>query len=417
VNIALLGDTAGTYTLAQRLLDDNASRVFHYGASVKVPSTNRYHPLFSLDRNLDKFILDIPVGKTIDLMFPLSLNYQLWPKFRQTMLNYGIPLLMPDANVAMLEWSKVIGKKFLEEAGVPTTEYSVYKKQELIDNFFKIKRPFVLKFDQDWRAGLQTVIINDDNVDEEYNQLTSPDLKRFYEARLGDWIDQEFVVEQYIEIDREISYHVLCNDVSWAYIGSARDYKKRYEGDIGFNTAGMGSYSPVDEFPNDVHLYADKIIKLIWKKGYSMKGILYLGIAITKTGKPLVLEINTRPGDPEIQSILPLIENNLPNLLYDAAMNKKLPTVTFNDMHTVSLRVISSNYNLGSAKFDERERPQLWPLVGGIKMGMTHPNDLLFSVLTVTDATRIGASDRLYKFLKNKFMGDYTFRADIGYLK
>ena len=417
MNIALFGESAGTYSLAQQLVEEPNTRVFHYGANFKVPSTNLYHPLFPFGADLKKFILNIPQGKTIDLVFPLTLNYQLWPEFRQKMLNHGIPLLMPDENVAALEWSKVKGKQFLEEAGVPTTEYVVYKKNELIENFFKIKRPFVLKFDQDWRAGLQTIIITDENVQSEYEKITSPDLKRFYISGLvGDWIDQEFVVEEYIHIAREISYHALCNDHSWTYIGSARDYKKRYENDVGFNTAGMGSYSPVDEFPNDIHSYADKVIQLMWRKGYSMKGILYLGIAIDDKGNPFVIEINTRPGDPEIQSILPLIDNNISELLYLAATNKTLPTVKFKNECAVSIRVVSKEYNLTSNSNHKQTLPQIWPLAGGIKMGITNPDGLLFSVLTVTDVTIKSASDRLYKFLENKSMGDYTFRSDIGYL-
>lgn len=418
MNIALFGETAGTYSLAQHLIEEPDTRVFHHGASFKVPSTNRYHPLFSFGDDIKKFILNIPQGKTIDLIFPLTLNYQLWPEFRQKMLNYGIPLLMPDENVAALEWSKVKGKQFLEEAGVPTTEYTVYKKDELIENFFKIKRPFVLKFDQDWRAGLQTIIITDDNIQSEYEKITSPDLKRFYISRLlGNWVDQEFVVEKYINITREISYHALCNDNSWTYIGSARDYKKRYEGDVGFNTAGMGSYSPVDKFSNDIHTYADKVIQLMWKKGYSMKGILYLGIAVDDDGNSFVLEINTRPGDPEIQSILPLIDNNISELLFLAATNKTLPEIKFKNQCAVSIRVVSNEYNLTSDINYKREQPQLWPLAGDIKMGITHPDDLLFSVLTVTDVTIKSASDKLYKFLENKSMGDYAVRSDIGYMK
>ena len=96
----------------------------------------------------------------------------------------------------------------------------------------------LLKYANIWRAGLQTVVVTNDNFQEEY-----ADLLKTIESNPG----TEFVVEEFIKSTAEYSYHAWCNSTGWKYIGSARDYKKRYENDIGHNTAGMGSYSPVDD--------------------------------------------------------------------------------------------------------------------------------------------------------------------------
>jgi phosphoribosylamine--glycine ligase len=410
MNIALFGESAGTYSLSQHLLKlKNVSRVFHYGASPKVYSSSNYHPLFTLEPDVKKFVLDLPSKHHFDLIFPLGINYQVWEEFRKTMLGKKIPMILPDPEITKLEWSKIKGKEFLLEAGVPTTEYSVYKKTELLKNFYNITRPFVLKYDRDWRAGMQTVIVTDENVIEEFNTVKNS--TRYY-MKEEDQSRQQFLIEKFITIKKEFSYHAICNNKGWRYLGSARDYKKRYETDIGFNTSGMGAYSPVEIFDQVVHTYADKIFNLMRLKGYDTRFILYLGIAITDDNDPIVLEINARPGDPEFQTIYPLIENDLADLLYKAGADEDLPEVMFTDKTALSLRIVHKDYKLENDKTNDF--PQLWPIPGNVSIAITEPPFLLHSVVTTVDDNLELARETVYNFLKNKRMGSYTYRTDIG---
>jgi hypothetical protein len=100
------------------------------------------------------------------------------------------------------------------------------------------------------------------------------------------------------------------------------------------------------------------------------------------------------------------------------ASNQPIPDVVHNDRVGVSVRIVNKDYS------DEMEHtshriasPQLWPLTDNIKFTKVINDRLLHSVLTVSDTTREAGADRIYKFLENKPMGDYTFRTDIGYLK
>lgn len=410
MNIALFGETASTYSLSQHLLKlQNVSRVFHYGASPKVYSSSNYHPLFTLESDVKKFVLDLPSKYHFDLIFPLGINYQVWKKFRSTMIGTKIPMILPDPEITKLEWSKIKGKEFLLEAGVPTTEYSVYGKTELLKNFYNITRPFALKYNQDWRAGMQTVIVTDENLEEEFNTIKNS--TRYY-MKDEDHSRQKFLIEKFVKIKKEFSYHAICNNKGWRYIGSARDYKKRYENDIGFNTSGMGAYSPVESFDQIVHTYADKIFNLMRSKGYDTRFVLYLGIAVTDDG-PIVLEINTRPGDPEFQTIYPLIKNNFADLLYSAGADEDLPEITFIDKTSMSLRIIHKDYKLENNQ--TIDFPQLWPVPGNISIAITEPPFLLHSVITTIDDNLVLARENIYNFLKNKRMGSYTYRTDIGF--
>ena len=58
----------------------------------------------------------------------------------------------------------------------------------------------------------------------------------------------------------------------------------------------------------------NKTLLGIQEEGFDFKGVIFFGIMITKKGTYL-LEYNVRFGDPETQSVLPLMENDFLELL------------------------------------------------------------------------------------------------------
>ena len=62
--------------------------------------------------------------------------------------------------------------------------------------------------------------------------------------------------------------------------------------------------------------------------------------------------------------------------------------------------------------------PTLWPAESDIYISLNRKRSLLNSVITTTSEYTVEhAADKLYKFLSNKTMYDFTYRKDIGYLK
>ena len=167
-----------------------------------------------------------------------------------------------------------------------------------------------------------------------------------------------------------------------------------------------------------INEYADSIVSFLKQKGTPYVGSLYLGIMIDETGTPQVLEINTRFGSPEIESIIPTIETNLLDIFYSAAANKNIPDIKFNDNCGVSIRIVNKIYDESVlAKNKYFERPILWPVTGNIILSHGSRAKLLNSLVSVEGQSIEAASDQLYNFLKTKFMGDFVYRTDIGYLK
>lgn len=418
MKIAIFGNIPGAHFLCQHLLQcDGVKKVYHLGAADIAHSTDRYIKLLPLFDSIEtpdarEYIINAVNNLDADLILVATNTFQLWPAFQKAVEATGIPALLPTTDHALLEWSKITGKKLLNQLGIPTPAYYELSADELINKFSTISRPFVLKFDRDWRAGLQTVIITDDNYQDEYVKLVASGTTRYLDY-FGEFTDQKFIVEEYIESGRELSYHALCNATGWTYLGAARDYKKRYNNDVGHNTTGMGAYR-INNVDFRIHTYADKIVSYFKEQGTPYIGVLYLGIMINKNGTPIVLEINTRPGDPEFTVIAPGIKDNLSRLLYDAATNKELPQLTFTDDCTVSIRLVNNNYTL--TLNEGVIQPSIAP-TNDIAVSLNETRTLLHSVITTTAPTRELAADKLYSFLKNADTGDFTYRTDIGYLE
>ena len=417
MKILLLGYTSSTEFLAKQLASHSSvEKVYHFGAESTSKIEGNYFPIiFDLKRSdISRFILDYIEKADVDLIIPMMAFHQIWPEFYQTLEKKGIPYLMPRPEHGQLEFSKIKTKKILEKIGVPTPKYQILSLEEVLEYFKDIPRPFVLKYDQDWRYGLQTVVITDDNVDSEYKYICQQGDKRFT-LNIGDFINQQFIIEEFLTGSREYSYHALCNSQGWAYIGSARDYKKRFEGDQGFNTAGMGAYSLKDRVNPIVHSYAEKILKYLSDQGTPYKGFLYLGIMEDQHGNPQILEINTRPGDPEINTILSVIENDILELLYNTATNKSLSPVIFSSKESVAIRTVNKEYNIHRCN-SKRVFVDNVPLHVVQSKNAGEPT-IANSVFTCTADSVEEASNKLYNFLKDIDFKDYTYRTDIGYLK
>jgi len=246
---------------------------------------------------------------------------------------YTVPAIIPSRTNAMLEWDRVQTKEMFQKLGIPTPGFRVFVLDDLLDQFYSFAKPFVVKFNRDNKFGMQTIIVTKDNYESAFDYIKSSDwtCKQLFPNE-----QRNFLVEEYIPADREYSYHALFGQCNWQYFGSACDYKQN---DLGENTPGMGAY-----FTNDidavVHEYADKIYHYL-KETDPYIGFIFLGILVSN-GVPYVLEINIRSGDPEIQTIVPTINNDIAELLYLTATGKEIPKITFNSLKPVAISLWGS---------------------------------------------------------------------------
>jgi phosphoribosylamine---glycine ligase len=213
----------------------------------------------------------------------------------------------PNSDAARLEGSKAFCKEVMVAAGVPTAAYSVVKTpeegMEAVTDY-----PVVIK--ADGLAAGKGVIIAENEAEA---RAALEDLlvgRRFDTTKV--------VVEEHL-VGEEISLQAVCDGVTALPLASAQDYKRIFNGDLGPNTGGMGSYSPVPavddararEICATVH---QPVLDVLARRGSPFHGILYAGLMMTADG-PKVLEFNVRFGDPETQAVLPRLRSDLLELL------------------------------------------------------------------------------------------------------
>jgi phosphoribosylamine--glycine ligase len=232
----------------------------------------------------------------------------------------GDPLFGPTQRAARLESSKVFAKDFMHRYNVPTARY---KTCDSAASALAVLRsgefafPVVLK--ADGLAAGKGVVISPDLKDAEAQVHATMVDKRFGQA------GARLVIEEQL-VGREASFFVLSDGTRALPLGSAEDHKRIFYGDAGPNTGGMGAYAPSSLF--DDRTQSRVMNEIVWpvlegmrSEGSEFRGFLFVGLMLTADG-PNVIEFNVRFGDPEAQVILPMIDDDLSDLLMSAAVGE-----------------------------------------------------------------------------------------------
>jgi phosphoribosylamine--glycine ligase len=209
----------------------------------------------------------------------------------------GISVFGPSAAAARIEGSKLFAKDVMAAAGVPTAA--------LLDS---PRAPCVLKADG-LAAGKGVVICR-----------TSAELDDGLAAARA--FGGPVVVEELLE-GPEVSVLAVCDGTNLLALAPACDFKRAYDGDEGPNTGGMGSFAPAPKLGADaladlVERCVRPVLAELARRSTPFVGMLFAGVMLTDGG-PRVLEYNCRFGDPETQSVLPLVDGDLLGALAAAA--------------------------------------------------------------------------------------------------
>ncbi len=257
----------------------------------------------------------------------------------------GIPAFGPTAAAARVEGSKVFAKELMAAAGVPTGAFAIAATVE--DGLAEIggRYPAVLKYDG-LAAGKGVVIAED-----------SDHARRALEDFLvhRSFGDGQVFVEEHLT-GEELSLLALCDGVRAIPMAPAQDFKRIGDGDVGPNTGGMGSYSPVPGAGDPQELSAivhQPLIDELRRRGTPFHGVLYAGLMLTPDG-PRVIEYNARFGDPETQAVLPRLRSDIVELLRRAASPGGLEgaTLEFGDDAAVTVVLASGGYPASSSSGD-----------------------------------------------------------------
>jgi len=227
----------------------------------------------------------------------------------------NIKVFGPNQKVSQLEGSKIFTKKICEKYNIPTAKFGIFKNKEDTFKFLQDRKmPLVIKVDG-LAAGKGVYICKD--MESSKNAVLE-----IFNGKFGN--ADQILVEEFLEGD-EMSYFIISDGLTYKSFNTAQDHKRVGEGDTGKNTGGMGAYSPSKLINHNLEKkIINKIIKPTLEAIEDMRqkynGFLYAGLMI-KDDEPYLIEYNVRMGDPECQTILPLLKTDLLDLIIACCNN------------------------------------------------------------------------------------------------
>ena len=334
MKILLLGSGAREHALARALV--NAPETTELVVAPGNPGTAMIATNFAIDPTSPVEAVELATQMGADLVV-VGPEAPLVAGVADAVRQAGVPVFGPGAAAARLEGSKAFAKEVMAAAGVPTATAAVCTTpEELSAALDRFGAPYVVK-DDGLAAGKGVVVTSERDAALAHGRSCL--------ARQGGRV----LVEEYLD-GPEVSLFCVCDSATVRPLAPAQDYKRVGDGDVGPNTGGMGSYSPLTWAPADlteqvVREVAQPVVDEMARRGTSFTGLLYCGLALT--GKGLrVVEFNVRFGDPETQVVLARLTSSLAQLLHAAATGRlaEVPAPTWRPEAAVDVVLAAPGY-------------------------------------------------------------------------
>jgi phosphoribosylamine--glycine ligase len=223
----------------------------------------------------------------------------------------GLRVFGPGAAGAALEGSKVFAKQLMIEAGIPTAQHHTFTGAKAAFAYLEDHgAPVVVKADGN-AAGKGAIVALD-------MQTARDAVQQMMVERVFGAAGDVLVIEDYLQGD-EIGSTALCHGTHYLPLTLTQDHKRALDADQGLNTGGMGAFTPlpfVDKATGQ-QIFRNIVaatLQALKAKGIEFSGVLYSNIMLTAHG-PMVLEHNTRFGDPETQALMLLMQEDLLRVL------------------------------------------------------------------------------------------------------
>lgn len=293
----------------------------------------------------------------------------------------GICCFGPTKAAAQLEGSKAFMKEFCRRHGIAAArDIIVSDASELeaaLEHFEASPHPPVVKADG-LCAGKGVVVAE---TQQQAREAAQTMLRGESFGAAGSTV----VLEERL-LGEEVSIHAICDGESAILLPAAQDHKRIHEGDVGPNTGGMGTYAPapvvdlgmMERIRKEIVL---PVVQGMKKDGSRFVGTLFAGLMVSPTGEPVVLEFNVRFGDPETQVLMPLLDGDFAEALFQAAQGKLKPGVlSSNRRHAMCVVLASAGYPASARKGDP---------ITGLAQAAGHPDVRVYHAGTRLEQGRV----------------------------
>jgi phosphoribosylamine--glycine ligase len=230
----------------------------------------------------------------------------------------GVAVFGPGADGARLEASKHWAKQLMREAGVPTAgHWPASSREQALAVLTAQGRPLVVKADG-LAAGKGVTVA-------ETMEDARAAIEEIFAGRFAAGEGASLVLEERT-FGPEVSVFALSDGERLVLLPPAQDHKRIGEGDTGPNTGGMGAYAPAPLLDADGlaavrRLVLEPTLAALRARGIDYRGVIYAGLMLTDSG-PSVIEFNCRFGDPECETLMPLLGPELAQVLLACALGR-----------------------------------------------------------------------------------------------
>ncbi len=336
MKVLVIGSGAKTHSLVWKLTQ--SKRVSSIFCTLDNPGIKKLAEIVDIRENEADKLYNFIKENQIDLTVIESLTTGV-TGLADTLRKKGFNVFGAGESSSKIQYSKGFAKKFMYKYKIPTPQFGVFDKEnQAVEHARKAKYPQVIKFDSRI-PGTGTIICESFN---EAKNAISFCLKNLYKP---------IVLENYIP-GRKISFQVVTDGYDAVPLPVSYVYEKSEEGERGFNTEGMGAYSPVLSVDKELE---SKIGSRIFfplidglnaeKMGFA--GVLSANIIIDEKNNPYLSGINVSLGDPEAQTIIPILNEDLFEIMMSCSIGALGDTYElFNteESHSVCVTLAAEGY-------------------------------------------------------------------------
>lgn len=342
MKVLVTGSGGNTHALVQKLSDsERVSKVFCTSTNVgidKIGQSGKDVEFVDINENdaekLYEFVKENEINLTVVDSLVVGLS-GLTDRLRRE----GLTVFGPGQNSCRIQTGRGFAKKFMHKYKIPTPQFGVFDKEaQALAYARSASYPQVIKFDSRI-PGSSYIVCNSFN---EAKNVICFCLKNLYKP---------VVMENYIR-GKHLSFQVITDGYDAVPLPAVHVYKKSDDGNAGDNTDGIGAYSPVSYVDQQMQSrIAEKIFFPMIdglnaeKMGYA--GVLRATIVIDEKNNPQLLGINVVSGDCELQTTLPLLEDDIFNIMMfssNGALADSYESFKLRNDHSVCVSFISDGY-------------------------------------------------------------------------
>lgn len=257
----------------------------------------------------------------------------------------GIGCVGPTKAAARLETSKSFARELMQRYGVPgNLRFASFDDLDEAKGYVR-EAEFELAIKPVGLTGGKGVKVQGEHLHD------IKESEAYLEEIFGQGLGGGSVILEERAVGEEFTLQVFCDGRNVVPMPLVQDHKRAYEGDVGPNTGGMGSYSAEDHLlpfvsESDKQAALDilrRTVEAIAQEGHPYRGVLYGQFMLTRDG-PRVIEFNARFGDPEAMNVLSILETPFLEVCEGIVDGSLSPNVSFARKATVCKYVVPAGY-------------------------------------------------------------------------